>query len=192
MNAKIHQQRATYADLEALPEGMIGELIDGELLAVPRPSPEHGLRTTEMLTDLGPPFRRGKGGPGGWLFIVEPELRFGDDVLVPDVAGWRVESLDELERVSVAITTVPDWLAEVESPSTALWDQQRKLPAYYRAGVEFVWFVQPLSRVITVLKQGPESWYLMGAFGKEQAARIEPFDAVPLEVRRWWSVPYDA
>lgn len=192
MSATIYRENASYADIESLPDHMVGEIIDGELLAVPRPSPEHGLSTTEMLTDLGPPFRRAKGGPGGWLFLVEPELRLGDDVLVPDVAGWRVDSLDELSRVAVSITTVPNWLAEVESPSTALWDQQKKLPAYYRAGVEFVWFVQPLSRVITVLKQGPKSWYLMGAFGKEDAAIIEPFDAVPLDVRRWWSVPYDA
>ena len=42
---------------------------------------------------LGPPLDRVRDGPGGWWIWHEPELHFGDDVLVPDVTGWRRERM---------------------------------------------------------------------------------------------------
>ena len=77
---------ATYQDLVALPENLVGELIGGELYASPRPASRQAKVSSILRMDLGSPFQRGLGGPGGWWVFHEPELHFGDDVLVPDLA----------------------------------------------------------------------------------------------------------
>ena len=88
MSAAARKQ-ATFADLEALPANVIGQIVLGVLHAHPRPAVPHALAASALGEELGPPFKRGRGGPGGWLILDEPELHLADDVLVPDLAGWR-------------------------------------------------------------------------------------------------------
>ncbi|MGH9321865.1 MAG: Uma2 family endonuclease, partial [Vicinamibacteria bacterium] len=57
---------ATYADLEALPERYVGEILDGELHATPRPRLRHAQAAARLTGRLEPPFDDGIGGPGGW------------------------------------------------------------------------------------------------------------------------------
>ena len=38
----------------------------------------------------------GLGGPGGWYILDEPELHLGEEILVPDLAGWRRERMPRL------------------------------------------------------------------------------------------------
>ena len=78
----VKKGRATYADIEALPETMIGEIIDGELYVQPRPAGPHTNATSNLGGMLFGPFRMGNGGPGGWIILDEPELHLGADVLV--------------------------------------------------------------------------------------------------------------
>ena len=66
--------------------------------------------------DLWQPFHRGRGGPGGWILLYEPELHFGRNVLVPDLAGWRRERMPEMPRAPY-FELVPDWVNEVLSPA---------------------------------------------------------------------------
>ncbi len=84
-----------YAQLEALPERLTGEIIDGQLYAQPRPAGPHASAGSILQIEIGAPYDRGRGGPGGWRIIIEPELHFVRDtqVLVPDIAGWRRERL---------------------------------------------------------------------------------------------------
>ena len=49
--------------------------------------------------------------------IVEGDL-FASDVLVPDLAGWRRESMPEYPMDVVGVEQAPEWLCEVVSPST--------------------------------------------------------------------------
>ncbi|HEY0096380.1 MAG TPA: Uma2 family endonuclease, partial [Archangium sp.] len=65
---------ATYADIEALPDGWVGELLEDELLASPRPAVGHAHCASVLGVALGGPFFLGSGGPGGWWFLDEPEL----------------------------------------------------------------------------------------------------------------------
>ena len=51
------------------------------------------LAKSHLRFALGPPFDRVRAGPGGWWIWHEPVLHFGDDVLVPDVTGWRRERM---------------------------------------------------------------------------------------------------
>ncbi len=115
--ADAARRRATYEDVLRAPEHLIAEIIDGELVTQPRPAGRHSAVASALGEELGPPFKRGRGGPGGWLLLYEPELHLGSDVLVPDLAGWRRERLPYIGDEAY-FTLPPDWVCEVLSPST--------------------------------------------------------------------------
>src|SRR5438552_3070237 len=134
-------KRATYADIERLPEHLVGEIVDGELWVSPRPAGPHTLAASALLGAL-PRFATGK---RAWWVLFEPELHRGSDVLVPNVAGWRRQRMPE-GPVAKFFTLPPDWICEVLSPSSAYLDVERKLPKYARAGVRHAWIVDPQNR----------------------------------------------
>ncbi|WP_223640310.1 Uma2 family endonuclease [Corallococcus sp. EGB] len=176
---------ATYADLEALPRNQVGELVNGELYASPRPASRHSLAAVQLVTELNNPFGRGRGGPGGWHFLFEPELHLGKDVLVPDIAGWRRERMPRVPDV-VGIQMAPDWVCEVLSPSTSRLDRFRKLPVYAREGVKHVWLVDPLQYTLEVFRLEGGHYLLLGTYEDAQTVHAEPFEALALELRVLW------
>ncbi|MBZ4406979.1 Uma2 family endonuclease [Myxococcus sp. XM-1-1-1] len=182
----VEKKPATYADLEALPETVIGELIDGVLHASPRPALRHSLVSSRLNGELSGPYDKGRGGPGGWFILFEPELHLsGGNVLVPDLAGWRRERMPGIPS-GVGCTVVPDWVCEVLSPSTSRLDRFAKQPIYGREGVKHLWLIDPKVRTLEV-------WRLEGA-GYQKVAqheglakvRAEPFEAVELELGFLW------
>jgi hypothetical protein len=88
---------------------MVAELIDGVLYTSPRPATPHALTASVLGISLGGPFHLGQNGPGGWWFVDEPELHFGDDVLVPDLAAWRRERMPAYHKAAF-FTLAPDWV----------------------------------------------------------------------------------
>lgn len=185
MLARSHRP-ATYADVLAAPAHMIAEVLDGELHLQPRPAAAHSAAASALGEELGPPFKRGRGGPGGWILLDEPELHLADDICVPDLAGWRRERMPVIERAAY-FTLAPDWVAEVTSPSTAKFDRTDKLRIYAREGVGWVWLVDPLARTLEVLRLGPEGWILRAAFRDDARVRAEPFDAIELDLAILWA-----
>jgi Uma2 family endonuclease len=181
----VRKAPATYADIEALPEGLTGQIVGGELFVSPRPANAHAQAAATLGMDLGSPFQRGRGGPGGWWIIDEPELHLAADVLVPDLAGWRRERLPTVPD-SPYFTLAPDWICEVLSPSTARLDRVRKLPTYAAAGVRHAWIVDPSARTLEVFRLEGPHYALVAAYEGEQAIRAEPFDAVELELGALW------
>lgn len=180
------QKPADLQDLAQLPEHLVGEIIDGELYTSPRPAARHAKVASVLGMDLGNPFQRGRGGPGGWWIVDEPELHFGKDVLVPDLAGWRRERMPQVPDVA-SFTLAPDWICEVLSPSTAKLDLVRKLPRYARAAVEYAWVIDPFNnQTLEVFHQEHERWVLVTAFVGDDRVRAEPFDAVELELGALW------
>jgi Uma2 family endonuclease len=165
---------ATYSDIEALPSNLVGEILYGALHAHPRPSPRHGVAAGELQAELTNPFRRGRGGPGGWIFIVEPELHLGPHVVVPDVAGWRRERLTPFPATSF-IETAPNWLAEILSPSTQAIDRTDKLAIYAEFGVGHCWYVDPLAQTLEVLELTSGKWLLAAAFKNADLVAAAPF-----------------
>jgi Uma2 family endonuclease len=176
---------ASYEDILALPENKVGEIADGELFVSPRPAPRHSLAASTLGGDLIGPFSRGRGGPGGWLILDEPELHLGADVLVPDIGGWRRERMPRLPTTAW-FELAPDWVCEVLSPSTALLDRTRKQRIYGRNGVSWLWFVDPLARLLEAWRLEHGEWILSGAFGGDEPARIPPFEAVAIELQDLW------
>jgi Uma2 family endonuclease len=178
---------ATYEDVLNAPEHLVAEIIDGELTLHPRPAKPHAAATTALGEELGPPFKRGRGGPGGWILLDEPELHMGSDVLVPDLAGWRRERMPVLTADEPYFTLSPDWVCEVLSPHTAATDRARKLPVYARETVQHVWLVDPLQRTLEVLRRQGREWLIVNVFEGDAGVRAEPFDAIELELRILWA-----
>jgi Uma2 family endonuclease len=179
------KKRATYADLVAVPEGKVAEIINGELVVHQRPASPHALSESILGAELIGPFHVGRNGPGGWVILFEPELHLGDDVLVPDVAGWQRERMPEIPDV-VGFTLAPDWLCEVLSPSTKAIDRADKLPIYARERVEHVWLIEPLDRTLEAFKLDGETYRLLGTWRDEARVRIDPFGALELELSLLW------
>jgi Uma2 family endonuclease len=179
---------ATFKDLESVPENKVGEIIDGILYLSPRPAPRHANATSVLGIEIGGPFHRGKGGPGGWWILDEPELHLGENALVPDLAGWRRERMPQLPS-EAAFTIPPDWICEVLSRQTARLDLVKKLPKYARAGVQNAWVVDPDARTLQVYRRAEKSWLIVATFGGDDKVRAEPFEAIELELSALWTGP---
>jgi Uma2 family endonuclease len=191
MNASLDHRRlsraASYAELAALPPNLVGEIIDGTLHAQPRPSVRHTLANASMQIDLGSAFHRGRGGPGGWWILVEPEVHLGGHVVVPDLAGWRRERMPRLDA-EAHFRIAPDWVCEVLSPSTSRRDRTVKMRVYAEAGVPFCWLVDPGLRTLEAYALVESArWRREGAWGGEERFRAPPFDAVEFELSGWWA-----
>lgn len=176
---------ATYEDLVAVPEHLVAEIVDSELWTSPRPAPRHARSHARLVALLEPPFDQGRGGPGGWVILAEPELHLGDDVVVPDLAGWRRERMPRLPDTAY-FALASDWVCEILSPSTAVLDRTRKLRIYAREGVRHAWLVDPPMRTIEVLALEDGRWIVIDTFGADQVARIPPFEAIDLELGLLW------
>jgi Uma2 family endonuclease len=179
--------RATYDDLLRVPDHLVAEILDGELFATPRPAAPHAHTAFQLSAALGGPFTGGRGGPGGWLILFEPELHLHDDVVVPDLAGWRRERLPVVPDVPF-LTLAPDWVCEILSASTEQMDRVQKLRIYGREGVTHVWLINPRLRTLEVLRLEEQGRWSVTAThgGDDDAVRIEPFEAVPLELSQIW------
>jgi Uma2 family endonuclease len=181
------QRQATYEDLLKVPDILIAEIVDGELITSPRPASPHARATSVIRGNLDPFDRRsgGPGEPGGWWILFEPELHLGADILVPDLAGWRRERMPVLENVAY-FELAPDWVCEVVSPRTARIDRVRKMPIYARERVSHLWLVHPGLQTLEVYRLEGQQWVVASSHVGTEGARAEPFEAIELDMSRWW------
>lgn len=180
--------QVAYSALNALPMGWMGEIVDEELVATPRPTPRQTRAAFMLGVELGERLDARRGGTGRWCFLRAPELRLGGDVLVPDLAGWRSEKLAEPPAPGDSFQThVPDWVCEVLTPSTAALDRTRKLPAYARAGVSHAWLVDPIAQTLEVFQRVKRGWLLVDSYEGDAIVRAEPFASkLVLELSTLW------
>lgn len=165
---------------------MVGEIVRGVLYANPRPASSHAAAASALGEELGPPFKRGKGGPGGWVILDEPELHLAEDVIVPDLAGWRRERMPEMP-LAAAFDLAPDWVCEVLSLSTAKLDRGEKLPVYSRERVSQVWLIDPLQHYLEVLRLDGDGYRIVGTHFDDAQVHAEPFDAIVLDLTVLWA-----
>jgi Uma2 family endonuclease len=184
---KSSPKPATLAELDALPPGIIGEIIEGVLYTMTKPRAPHQRTSLKIGGSIGDPFDDGRGGPGGWWVITEPGIELPDDTkeISPDVAGWRRDRMPKLPRKG-PIRVVPDWVCEILSPTTRRHDLLHKVPYYAKVGVPYMWLVDLDARVVTAHRLESGRWVTIGAYSDETEVRIEPFDVVPLSVANWW------
>ena len=179
------KRRATYEDLLRVPEHLIAELIDGELYVMPRPALPHVRAGSVLGSDIGTPFDWGPGGPGGWIILQEPELQLGEDVLIPDIAGWCRERMPKIPKV-LRMDLAPDWICEILSPSTRNIDRTIKAAIYAREGVRHLWLIDPIARALEVYRLEGGIWNPVADFCNDAVVRAEPFHAIELDLARLW------
>ncbi|MEO1282459.1 MAG: Uma2 family endonuclease [Pseudomonadota bacterium] len=176
---------ATYADIKALPENMVGQILFGALYAHPRPAPRHALASNALGYEVTGPFQRNRGGPGGWVFMVEPELHLGEHVIVPDLAGWKRGRLAEIPDTAY-IETPPDWICEVLSPSTQRVDRTDKLEIYAQFEVGYCWYVDPDARTLEVFERTHGKWLIAATFKAGDDVTAPPFEAHTFPINNLW------
>lgn len=173
---------ATYKDIEELPLPMVGEIVGGELMASPRPASPHAFVAATLPILLRD---HSFGRSAGWWILPEPELHFGSDVLVPDLAGWRRERMPQVPNVKY-FTEAPDWVCEIESPSNASFDRMKKMPVYQRVGVSHLWLIEPLNRSVESFANEDGRWILVGNFAGAVTARVPPFGEREIDLAPMW------
>jgi Uma2 family endonuclease len=179
------KKAATYADLLRVPEPMVAEILDGDLHATPRPAFRHANAASVLGAEVLTAFQRGRGGPGGWWILDEPELHLAADVVVPDLAGWQRTRLPTVPDVPW-LELSPDWACEVISASTEAIDRGKKLAIYAREGVPYVWLINPTSQTLEVLTLRNGQWTMTATYAGRSAVRALPFEAIELDLSALW------
>ena len=180
------ERMATYEDLLQVADTLVAEIINGRLVTHPRPAPKHAVAYSALGDELVSPFQKGRGGPGGWWILDEPELHLGADVLVPDLAGWRRERLPAMPETAW-FELAPDWVCEILSPSTARDDRVEKLPIYAREGVAHCWLLDPELRTLEVYELREGHWLLHASYRDDARVSAPPFAAVEIELGGLWA-----
>jgi Uma2 family endonuclease len=177
--AEPAQTDTLYAAIERLPEGVVGEIIEGQLHTQPRPSGPHVTAASSLMIGVGSAFDHGHTGPGGWRVLAEPELHFRRnlEVLVPDIAAWRRERLPEVPA-DQRFEVVPDWVCEVLSPSTAGTDRDLKMRVYARYGVPYAWLVDPREQRVEAYALETGEWQRTATISGDTPIRAAPFAEV--------------
>ena len=184
MNEAAHA-RATYQDVLDAPEHRVAEIVHGALYTHPRPAMPHARASSSLGVKVGGPFDYDSGGPGGWWIVFEPELHLGEDILVPDLAGWRRERMRDYPDTAY-VTQAPDWACEVISPSTRKLDLHGKRPIYAREGVGHLWLVDPLARTLEAFGLRGGQWVLIGSVADDEPVSLRPFDAIAFSLGDLW------
>ncbi len=177
--------QATYQDVLDAPPHMVAEIVSGKLYTHPRPAFGHAIASSGLMKSIGPPFDFGRGGPGGWLTVFEPELHLGVDIVVPDIAGWRRERIPVLPTGAYC-TLAPDWVCEVLSPSTRKLDLGCKRATYARDGVGFIWLVDPDARSLEAFELHGTEWVLIDQLFDDASVSLPPFEAISFNLGDLW------
>jgi Uma2 family endonuclease len=182
------RRQTLYEAYCAVPPHQRAEIIDGTLYVLPRPAPRHANATTVLGGELNGAFQRGRGGPGGWWILFEPELQLRPlEPLAPDLAGWRVERLPALPEAAY-FSIAPDWICEVLSKSTEAVDRNKKLPIYAAHGVSHVWLIDPIAKTLEVYSLDEDRlWRDVRVYEGDATVRADPFAAIELELSMLWT-----
>ena len=178
-------RQATYQDVLNAPPNMVAEIVDGTLHTNPRPASPHALAGSRLEMIIGSPFDLGSGGPGGWWILYEPQLHLGEDIVVPDLAGWRRERMPEYPIVT-DFTLAPDWVCEVLSPSTRNLDLGGKSAVYARAGVSYMWLVDPIARSLEARELRGTKWAEIATLHDDATVSLPPFEAISFSLGNLW------
>ena len=173
-----------YADIERLPEGMTGEILEeGVVRVMSRPGRRHRRAAMACVDALGGANANLRGT--GWWIEAEAEIRFPQGRLaVPDLAGWRVERVPDFPDEN-PLTVLPDWCCEILSPRTARDDKRLKLPLFARSGVPWSWLVDPVLRLVEVYQMLNGLPALVTTAQEDERRVLPPFD-FEISLEGWW------
>ena len=186
--ARAAHPKTLYEALQSLPEGIMGEILGGQLHTQPRPAAPHAIAASRLGAHVCTAYDLRRRGPGGWWILDEPELHFVRDteILVPDLAGWRRERMTDVPA-DHRFEVVPDWICEVLSPATRSKDREIKMPLYARYGVAHAWLVDPAARTLETYESHGGQWKELGVYSADDTVTAAPFEAAAFELGDLWS-----
>lgn len=153
----------------ALPEWLIGEIVDGALHTCRLLPFREAIVHSRFLSSIGSVYDQHMGGK--WLILSRMQTEIGDDVLVPDLAGWRASHVAEQDDY---VRVAPEWVCEVLSPETAAW-KRAKLRTYAGHGVASVWLVDAHRRTVETFALQQDELTLCGLYADSDTLRADPF-----------------
>lgn len=180
--------RRIEAQLEREPETVQGEIAGGVCLVSPRPRARHGASQGNLFAELRARFGTSGGGatPPDGLFVIEPEIRSERTFsrLVPDIAAWRRSTSGWPDLDTTPIALIPEWVAEVLSPTTETSDRVEKAGAYGAMGVGWLWLVDADKRTIETLANVRGRMMPGPSFRAGQEVSGDPFGptGIPVDV----------
>ena len=134
----------TIEDIEALPEGERAELVEGRIIRMTPPDSLHEEIIYELGRRLGNHIHEKK-LPCKVLTSNVAVYLFDDSTyLLPDLKVICDPS--RLDRKGYH--GAPDFVVEVLSPSTQVYDKVTKLNLYMSAGVKEYWIIDPVKRKV--------------------------------------------
>lgn len=137
----------TVADIEALPEDVRVELIDGELFIMDAPEFTHQDILMGLSFQIELYIQRKKGKcrivPAPFGVYIKKDIH---NYVMPDISLICDE--EKLERKGCK--GAPDLVIEIVSPSSRKMDYIRKLALYKESGVREYWIVDPKSSQVTI------------------------------------------
>ena len=161
MSTVLTDKKYTIEDYLKLDDGNRYELIEGELILVPRPRLKHqkiGLKIANFFVNFL------EQNPIGEIYS-DVDVYLGDKVVAPDVLFIAKERLNIAGELN--IQGAPDLVVEVLSPSTASYDKKIKSQLYFTNGVKEYWLVDPDQQLVEVLIAGEKEWRWAGVFDQE-------------------------
>jgi hypothetical protein len=168
-----------------LPRGRTGQIIQGKLHVSAGCGPAHTHTLGELSATLLAGSPLGDPPPSGWTFLTDVELTLPQETLVvADIAGWRAPR-NRIAGLPTPIGLTPQWVCEVLDPSTRALDLTHKRRAYALCGVESLWVVDPMARVLEVFDNDGGRWVLSLAVAEDEIA-APPFKRLRFDVSDLW------
>ncbi len=158
------RKQYTYADYAALPEGAPYQLIGGDLIMTPAPTPYHQQVSKRLEYILIEVLEKNQqvaevlDAPID-VYLDEKEV-YQPDIIA--IARNRQELIGE-----VKIEGPPDLVIEILSPSTAYYDLRHKKDSYAKYGVKEYWIVDPLEQSIEIYKNDNGTFALLAKAGND-------------------------
>jgi len=170
----------TYEDYAMIQDdGNRYEIVNGVLLRVPVPDPEHqeivGAISYYLLKHV-------KLASLGRVFMAPLDVELSPkNTFQPDVVVILNAHLNRVAEKR--IIGAPDLVVEVGSPSTAMYDRLNKYEKYAQAGVPEYWIAKTMSRTVEVMVLEGREYRSLGIFRGEQTlpSRIVPHLPVAVE-----------
>ena len=123
--------------------------------------------------------------PGQWWISEGEEVRLGENILVPDFAGWRRKRMPALPDTTY-YALAPDWVCEVLSDSTRRLDLDGERAVYAREGVGHLWLVDTTARTLDAYELREAEWVLIANAKDDDPISIRPFDAITFNLGEFW------
>lgn len=154
----------TVEDYLRLEEGLLAQLIDGELIMSPAPTPKHQRVVRELFSvirDLN---------PEGELFFSPIDLYLDNkNVLQPDlifISNTKKELITER-----GIEGPPELVIEVVVPSNSFIDRNTKKRKYLEFGVMEYWIVDPGNQTLEIYSDNIDKpWLYLAGEGRVKSS----------------------